>query len=83
MACPLCNRVYCDHTPDERGETQDEMMADCYYGLYKDADFTPEVRTERARAALTRYGDHGMKTAVTLVGQEAAAEIMAALAVVA
>lgn len=30
MACPICERVYCDHTPQERGQTYEEMMADCY-----------------------------------------------------
>ena len=24
--CPVCGRVMCDHTPDERGQTQAEMM---------------------------------------------------------
>jgi len=23
--CPVCGRVYCDHTPGERGQTPDEM----------------------------------------------------------
>ena len=23
--CPVCGRVYCDHTPDERGQTGEEM----------------------------------------------------------
>lgn len=25
--CPICGRLYCDHTPDERGQTIQEMMA--------------------------------------------------------
>jgi len=24
--CPECGRLYCDHTPEERGETEEEMM---------------------------------------------------------
>lgn len=24
--CPVCGRVYCDHTQEERGQTYDEMM---------------------------------------------------------
>jgi hypothetical protein len=24
--CPVCGRVYCDHTKEERGQTFDEMM---------------------------------------------------------
>lgn len=24
--CPACGRVYCDHEPDERGQTAEEMM---------------------------------------------------------
>lgn len=24
--CTVCGRVYCDHEPDERGQTFDEMM---------------------------------------------------------
>jgi hypothetical protein len=23
--CPVCGRVYCDHTPGERGQTSEEM----------------------------------------------------------
>lgn len=23
--CPVCGRVYCDHTPRERGQTREEM----------------------------------------------------------
>ena len=25
--CPKCGRVYCDHTPTQRGQTYEEMMA--------------------------------------------------------
>lgn len=27
--CPItdCRKVYCDHTPEERGQTREEMMA--------------------------------------------------------
>jgi len=24
--CPVCGRVYCDHSPTERGQTYEEMM---------------------------------------------------------
>lgn len=24
--CPICGRVYCDHTPAERGQSYGEMM---------------------------------------------------------
>ncbi len=24
--CPICGEIYCDHTPEERGETQEEIM---------------------------------------------------------
>ncbi|OGD57447.1 hypothetical protein A2V71_03455 [Candidatus Berkelbacteria bacterium RBG_13_40_8] len=24
--CPVCGRVYCDHSPEERGQTSEEMM---------------------------------------------------------
>lgn len=30
MACPICDKVYCDHSPAERGQPYEEMMADCY-----------------------------------------------------
>lgn len=30
MACPICDRVYCDHSLAERGQSHEEMMADCY-----------------------------------------------------
>ena len=28
MTCPICKRLYCDHSPQERGQTQDEMLED-------------------------------------------------------
>lgn len=28
MSCPVCGRVTCDHTPEERGQTQEEMLKD-------------------------------------------------------
>lgn len=28
MSCPVCGRVMCDHTPAERGQTQEEMLRD-------------------------------------------------------
>ncbi len=24
--CPVCGRIYCDHTPEQRGQTHEEMM---------------------------------------------------------
>ena len=30
MACPICHRLYCDHTPEQRGQTFEEMMEDAY-----------------------------------------------------
>lgn len=30
MGCPICGRVYCDHTPGERSQSHEEMTADCY-----------------------------------------------------
>jgi len=32
MACPICGRVLCDHSPAERGQSHEEMMAD-YHGM--------------------------------------------------
>ncbi len=28
MDCPICGRIYCDHTPEERGQSHKEMLAD-------------------------------------------------------
>jgi hypothetical protein len=28
MVCPICKRIYCDHSPQERGQTQQEMIED-------------------------------------------------------
>ncbi len=28
MSCPVCGRVLCDHSPDERGQSYEGMMAD-------------------------------------------------------
>ena len=32
MPCPVCGKVYCDHTPGERGQTQEEMLKDMMNG---------------------------------------------------
>ncbi|MFA6256033.1 MAG: hypothetical protein WC606_02510 [Candidatus Absconditabacterales bacterium] len=37
MGCPICGRIYCDHSADERGQTVEEMMNDA---------FTPVNNTE-------------------------------------
>ncbi len=34
MACPICGRMYCDHSPAERGQSFEEMMED----LRRDAE---------------------------------------------
>ena len=34
MTCPVCGRVYCDHTPEERGQTYEQMRED----MRKDAE---------------------------------------------
>jgi len=26
--CPVCGKLYCDHTPEERGQTNEEMWRD-------------------------------------------------------
>ena len=28
MTCPICGRLYCDHSPIERGQSFDEMIED-------------------------------------------------------
>lgn len=28
MTCPICGRLYCDHSPAERGQTMEDMLAD-------------------------------------------------------
>lgn len=28
MPCTLCGRVYCDHTPQQRGQTREQMLAE-------------------------------------------------------
>ena len=35
--CPICRRALCDHTPEERGQTKEEMMA----------PLTPDEEAER------------------------------------
>ncbi len=30
MACPICGRVLCDHTPEERGQTPAELNQDLF-----------------------------------------------------
>lgn len=28
MSCPICGRILCDHSPEERGQSPQQMMAD-------------------------------------------------------
>lgn len=30
MVCPICGRLYCDHSPAERGQSMEEMLKDMY-----------------------------------------------------
>jgi hypothetical protein len=30
MGCPICGRIYCDHSADERGQSVEEMMNDAF-----------------------------------------------------
>jgi hypothetical protein len=30
MSCPVCGRILCDHSPDERGQSSQEMMTSYY-----------------------------------------------------
>ena len=30
MTCPVCGRLYCDHSPTERGQTMEKMLEDMY-----------------------------------------------------
>mgnify|MGYP001588453453 FL=1 len=30
MTCPVCGRLYCDHSPIERGQTLEQMLKDMY-----------------------------------------------------
>lgn len=30
MSCPICGRIMCDHSPAERGQSQEAMMSDYY-----------------------------------------------------
>lgn len=45
MSCPICNRVLCDHSPAERGQTHGEMMDD-YDEDVADAERLSRVRSE-------------------------------------
>lgn len=56
MSCPICGRVYCDHTPAERGQTHEEMMADCC-GMSVE-----EYRRRTADAAPTKRSHRKKKT---------------------
>lgn len=77
MACPLCRKFYCDHTAAERGETQNEVMADAIYGSYKDTGLNEVALEAHATECLKEYKQDGLKTATSLVGEKKAKEILA------
>lgn len=65
--CPVCRRIYCDHTPDERGQTFAEMMGD-----------PPDIVTEIGRICLDcgKQGRRGPRVALTALGLPAASTLV-------
>ena len=53
MSCPVCGRIYCDHTPSERGQTQDEMIA----------DITPSPKPQKPTMKQSEVGEKQEKKA--------------------
>lgn len=45
MSCPICGRIYCDHTPAERGQSSEEMLKDMVRGLPPLRSRTPKEKT--------------------------------------
>jgi hypothetical protein len=58
VTCPICGRLYCDHTPDERGQTMEEMLVDLYAPhLIGDDGLTKRVsEAEYERKTERKYG---------------------------
>ncbi len=58
MTCPICGRVYCDHSPAERGQTLNEMLADCSApSVVENAEATrpkPQSKNARSTAAASK-----------------------------
>ena len=47
MGCPICGRIYCDHTPDERGQTSEEMMRDCFTPVNNEEEIKSGEKSEK------------------------------------
>lgn len=53
--CPTCGRVYCDHEPEERGQTFEEMMrelTDEETAAWRSGDEDLKLRLARQNAHL-------------------------------
>ena len=49
--CPVCGRVMCDHTPEERGQTFEEMMRPLSPEEQETFDKEPSDSPEKIRVA--------------------------------
>jgi len=65
MGCPICGRIYCDHTPDERGQTFEEMMNDCYRSAesgFKEGESTVILMSQKANSLIDKLEKHHKPT---------------------
>lgn len=71
MACPVCGKVYCFHTPNDRGQSLQEIVRD------RSQDFETQTKKLReiARELICRGGEKNYKKAVALVGPREAKKI--------
>lgn len=46
MTCPICGRLYCDHSPEERGQSHEEMLEDMQAPHVADGTGTRRVTRE-------------------------------------
>ena len=49
MTCPICGRLYCDHSASERLQTLDDMLYDMYAPHIIDNDGLTKRVTEKER----------------------------------
>ncbi len=52
--CPICRRYLCDHTPFERGQTEEEMMAPLTEAELEEWRRNDAPARARAEAAIAR-----------------------------
>ena len=72
MACPRCGKIYCGHSPGERGQNEEEVRA----VFSEDLAHRDDSEYKKARKILLAKKSAGFAQAAKIVGRELAAQAL-------